>query len=320
MPPDLEPLLRAVLADPNTDEPRIDFAIRLAESSHPADHARSEFIRLQLELASISESDSRWPELIGRERDLLELHRLAWEKPLRDRFRPSLTSPGRWLRSYMVGTGGLWGFSRGFVELILAPAPSFLSEDVAILDYAPIRRVVLSHASEQIKSLAADRRLDRLASLHLIGDMEYDEDLSILAACAKSVGFTILDFRLPRLWQDEDEMFAALRSQDEHNPRENDAFPAWRQADTPGRRRLQEIATTRALSVHKHEASWEGELLALNEWAFLGQEFRAAGAWAVAKSHHDLEDDDGRCRRLVLLRPGAGEELRGSSYCLGEVE
>jgi len=319
MPPDLEPLLRAVLADPKADEPRVDYAVRLAESSHPADHARSEFIRLQLELAKTPEADSRWPQMVGRERDLLEVHRLAWEKPLRDLFRPWLTSPGRWLRSHLGGSGGRWGFHRGFVEFVLASAPSFLKEDAAILAHAPIRRVVLSHASEQIESLASDRRLNGLESLHLIGDMEYDEDLSILAACAKSVGFTILEFRLPRLWPDEDEMFAALRSQDEHNPREDDTYSAWRHADAPSRRRLHKLAYTRTLSVHKHEAAWEGELLAVNEWAFLGRDFRAAGAWAVAKSHHDLEDDEGRCRRLVLLRPGSGEELRTSRYFQGEI-
>lgn len=318
--PDLEPLLRAVLADPTADEPRIDYAVRLAESSHVNDQARSEFIRLQLELAKTPESDLRWPSMVGRERELLELHRIAWEKPLRDQFRPSLASPGRWLRSYLGGSGGLWGFCRGFVEMILAPAPSFLQEDVAILGHAPIRRVVLSHASKQIESLATDTRFDRLLSLHLIGDMEYDEDLSILAAYAKTVGFTVLDFRLPRLWEDDDEMFTALRSQDEHNPQENEAYSAWRQADGAGRKRLHKLAISGALNIHRHEAAWEGELLAVNEWAFLGQEFREAGAWAVAKSHHDLEDDEGRSRRLVLLRPGKGENLRSSIFCQGEIK
>lgn len=319
MTPDLEPLLRAVLADPNADEPRVDYSIRLAESPHPVDRLHAEFIRVQLELANTPESDSRWAELIGQERELLEVHRGAWEKPLRDLLRPSLASPGRWLRSHLFGSGGLWGFYRGFVEFILAPAPTFLQEDAVILNRSPVRRVVLGHASQLIESLAADSRLQTLTSLHLIGDMEYDEDLVILASCARAAGFIVLEFRLPRLWQDEDAMFQAIRAQDEHNPRDNEAFPAWRQADARGRKRLHKLATTRTLSVHKHEPAWEGELLAVNEWAFLGREFREAGAWAVAKSHHDLEDSQGRCRRLVLLRPGKGEELRNSQYFTGEI-
>ncbi|MSR55079.1 MAG: hypothetical protein EXS09_17590 [Gemmataceae bacterium] len=91
-----------MLADPKAGGPRIDYAVRLAESAHPADQARSEFIRLQLELAKTPETDSRWPAMVGRERDLLVLHRLAREKPLRDLFRPSFTSPGRWRRAIRI--------------------------------------------------------------------------------------------------------------------------------------------------------------------------------------------------------------------------
>src|SRR6059058_2010434 len=45
-------LLRAVLADPDADEPRLAYADHLAESSRTNDQARAEFIRVQIELAN----------------------------------------------------------------------------------------------------------------------------------------------------------------------------------------------------------------------------------------------------------------------------
>lgn len=318
MPPAEADLLRAIVADPTADEPRLAYADLLSESSRVADQARGEFIRLQLDLDRMADTDPGWPLMVARERELLDRYRPAWEKPLRDTFRPSLASPGRWLKSQLFGAGGLWGFRRGFVENVLAPAPTFLAEDAAILDRAPVRRVVLAHATEYVGPLTADRRLDRLASLHLVGDMELDEDLSRLAEAARAAGLTVLELRLPRLWQDAEDLFDALRAPVGDECREPEAYPAWRQADEDGRERLCELSTCRHVSLLAEDPAHEGELLALNEWVYLGDALTEAGAWAVAKGHQDLEDEDGRCRRLVLLRPGQGEELRDSPYCVGE--
>ena len=182
MSPDEASLLRAVLAAPDADEPRLAYADRLAESSRTSDQAHAEFIRLQIELAQLPDEDSRWPTLIGRERELLARYRTGWERPLRDRFKPRLASPGRWLRTQLFGNGGRWGFRRGFVEHILAAAPRFLAEDAAVLDHTPIRRIVLAHASDFIRPLAAEPHLNALSSLHLVGDMELDEDLNLLTS------------------------------------------------------------------------------------------------------------------------------------------
>src|SRR3954454_19954831 len=118
MPPDEASLLAAVLDDPDADAPRLAYADFLAESSRAADLARAEIIRLQIELTHLPDDDPRWPGLVGRERDLLERYRAVWEKPLRDRFRPSLASPGRWLKSQLFGSGGLGGFRRRLVEYV----------------------------------------------------------------------------------------------------------------------------------------------------------------------------------------------------------
>jgi uncharacterized protein (TIGR02996 family) len=319
--PSAEPdLLRAVLADPRADQPRRAYADFLAQSSRPADQARAEFIHLQLDLAKQSGESPTWAVRFGRERELLERWRAAWEKPLRDRFRPRLASPGRWLKSHLFGSGGLWGFRRGFIEHVLAPAPTFLSEDVAILSHAPVRRVVLAHATEHVGPLAADPRLDELDSLHLVGDMEMDEDLARLSEAARAAGLTVLEFRLPRLWPDAGDLFDVLRvpvGQDDG--RDPNDFPAWALASPDARRRLASLAGSPRVQLLTEDPAHEGELLALNEWVYLGDALTEAGAWAVAKGHQDLEDEDGRCRRLVLLRAGRGEALRASPHFHGEV-
>jgi len=317
MPSDVSTLLRDILDAPAADEPRLAYADILARSPREVDRARAQFIRGQIELDGLSEDDSRWAVLVGQTRDLLERHRAAWEKPLRDLFRPSLATPIRWLRSRFFPNGGRWGFHRGFVEHILASAPSFLDEDTVILDHAPIRRVVLTHASNQIAKLAADDRLQRLASLHLIGDMELDEELNALAACAREAGFTVLEFRIPRLSEDLNELSETLRAS--HGSPHLATFAAWRQADADGQRRLHELALSRRLDQFARDPADEGERLAQNEWVYLGDRISSAGVWAVAKGHQDLEDDDSRCRRLLLIRPGHGDDLRDSPYCVGEI-
>jgi uncharacterized protein (TIGR02996 family) len=319
--PSAEPdLLRAVLADPQAEQPRRAYADFLAESSRPADQARAEFIHLQLDLAKQPGDSPTWALRFGRERELLDRYRAAWEKPLRDLFRPRLASPGRWLKSHLFGSGGLWGFRRGFVEHVLAPAPTFLTEDVSILDHTPIRRVVLAHATDYVGLLAADPRLDKLASLHLVGDMELDEDLARLAGAARAAGLTVLEFRIPRLWPDAADLFDVLRvpvgQDDGRDPNE---FPAWALAGPDARRRLATLAGSPRILLLAEDPAHEGELLALNEWVYLGDALAEAGAWAVAKGHQDLEDEDGRCRRLVLLREDRGEALRTSPHFFGEV-
>ena len=308
-----------VLAAPDADEPRLAYADYLDKSSRTADQARAEFIRIQIELARLPDDDPRWAMLIGRERELLGRYRAGWERPLRDRFKPRLASPGRWLRTQLFGSGGRWGFRRGFVEHILAAAPTFLAEDAAVLAHAPIRRVVLAHASELVRPLAAERRLDALASLHLVGDMELDEDLNMLTTAARATGMRVLEFRLPRLWPDVEDLFETLRATgDNGRAPDPEGHTAWSVADPEARRRLIELATSPRAALLTEDPAHEGELLALNEWVYLGDALSNAGAWAVAKGHQDLEDEDGLCRRLVLLRDGRGEELRESRYCHGE--
>jgi hypothetical protein len=130
----------------------------------------------------------------------------------------------------------------------------------------------------------------------------------------------ILEFRLPRLWPDIEDLFETIRvGVDNSRGLGPEGHTAWSVADDEARGRLVELAASPRAALLTEDAAHEGELLALNEWAYLGDALSTAGVWAVAKGHQDLEDEDGLCRRLVLLRDGRGEELRSSRYCHGDV-
>lgn len=312
-------LLRAILDDPESDSARLTYADLLNQSRRPDDHHRGEFIRLQINLARVTSNDSRWPAMVGRERELLDQHRAAWERPLRKLFAPAAVSPVQWIKSRLFGLGGSWGFRRGFVEHVLAPAPRFLQEDAALFGASPLRRVALTRASSHVRSLLADPRLENLASLHLIADMELDDELTVIGSAARAVGLMVTEFRFPRLGRQTEALFGLLRHGVE-NESELAAHAEWANADEPSRARLRELAVSPRFRIlmTEPEPAHEGELLALNEWAYLGDLLKRCGVWAVAKSHNDLENSQGRCRRIVLSRPVAGDELSSAPYYHGE--
>jgi uncharacterized protein (TIGR02996 family) len=91
---DEEALLQAIWAEPDDDAPRMVYSDWLEENGQPE---RAEFIRIQIELASLTRPSPRRQRLFKRERDLLTLHRAEWLMPLCD---PALP----------------WQFHRGMAE------------------------------------------------------------------------------------------------------------------------------------------------------------------------------------------------------------
>lgn len=312
-------LLRAILEDPESDSARLTYADMLNQSRRPGDQNRGEFIRLQINLARVTNNDSRWPAMVGRERELLAEHRASWERPLRGLFAPGVASPVQWMKSRFFRLGGAWGFRRGFVEHILAPAPRFLQEDAALFAVSPIRRVVLTRASSHIRALLADPRLENLASLHLIADMELDDELTVIGSAARAVGLMVTEFRFPRLGRQTETLFSLLRHGIE-DELELGAHAEWTNADEPSRARLRELAVNPRFRIllTEPDPAHEGEMLALNEWAYLGDLLKRTNIWAVAKSHNDLENAQGRCRRIMLSRPAPGDPLAHAPYYHGE--
>src|SRR4051812_4681582 len=103
-----DPLLAAVIAEPDDDTVRLAFADWLAENG---DEARAEFIRVQVRLAQLPAWDREAKLLRFRERLLLIRHGEEWRAQL-----PKLA-------------GIAWGkFERGFIAEVVADNPGILAK------------------------------------------------------------------------------------------------------------------------------------------------------------------------------------------------
>jgi uncharacterized protein (TIGR02996 family) len=144
MPTD-DALLRAVLADPDDDAPRLIYADWLDEHG---DCDRAEFIRVQCALARGPRDDPRNPQLRQRERELLVTNRARWGAPL-------------------DGVALSWTFRRGFVEEVEVAAMVFLRRGERLFDVAPVRTVKLERVVVSGPRLAACPALARVVNLDL---------------------------------------------------------------------------------------------------------------------------------------------------------
>jgi uncharacterized protein (TIGR02996 family) len=117
-------LLRAVLADPGDDAPRLVYADWLEENGEPG-HAA--FIRGQIELA-----------LPETRQDPGKRRRAALEEAVlrRDRARYSSLPDHLWV-------AGDWGRDRGFVRTARLPAADFLTHAATLFAAHPVVRVFL---------------------------------------------------------------------------------------------------------------------------------------------------------------------------------
>ena len=299
-------LLSAVLREPEADAPRLAYADWLQNAGGISNLARAELIRVQIAIEKSTDEDADWPDLARQEREILGTWRSAWERPFRDLLKPSLFRPTHWLKARLFGQGGTWRFHRGFIEEIDTSAASFLEEDSLLFGHTPIRRVVISHATSLLNALAEDTRLNDLYSLHLISDAEFDDEMEGLRQAATSQGLVVAEMRFPRIQSDAGELLALLRgdSDDDGKAAKLLLFRNWERASERERERLRELARRPYLvqRLTEPEHFSHAELLRLNDWIYLGDQLRAAGAWAVVKTFHDLEDEEGRCRRLVLFK------------------
>ena len=181
-PPPRSPLesafLRAVLADPADDAPRLIYADWLDEQGDP----RGEFMRVQCRLAELPPGHEAVGDLRRREQELLDSYEPAWRSAL-----PPL------LRNEF--------FVRGFVESAHLSVREFLGHAGELLGSAPIRHVHLrplgwspSRAGD-IASLTASPHLARLESLDLGGNGLGDDEATLLSMAAHLGGLKSLLLR-----------------------------------------------------------------------------------------------------------------------------
>ena len=111
-------LLKAVLASPDDDLPRLVYADWLEENGDPA---RAEFIRAQIELANLPDHDPRYRQLEDREHELLSEHEEVWFPE-----RNGLTE---------------WEWRRGFVDEITAEHEQLMTNEPDAWADHPVTRV-----------------------------------------------------------------------------------------------------------------------------------------------------------------------------------
>jgi uncharacterized protein (TIGR02996 family) len=140
--------LRAVLADPEDDAPRLIYADWLDEQG---DGDRAEFIRVQCAVARLDPDEGRRADLRRRERDLLRRHEVDW---------------AGWLGGFASG----WVFERGFVGSLTVVIEPFLRYAERVFEREPVRHVKLRGTRRRMAALAAESSLERLSSLDLSHD------------------------------------------------------------------------------------------------------------------------------------------------------
>jgi uncharacterized protein (TIGR02996 family) len=187
--------LQAIRETPFDDAPRLIYADWLEEYGQ-AD--RAEFIRVQCQLAPLTDSDSRWSALMRLAESLLRGHWNEWVGPLRALVGPWRDRYGeRWLgEEYHVD--GLRRFHRGFVCGISLEADSFLRHAGEVRRLLPqLNWLHLWGAGGRSRALADTPELEGLSTLAFTDYYEAPltaRDAAALTASPYLHGLSMLQF------------------------------------------------------------------------------------------------------------------------------
>ena len=172
--PTEDALLRAIIADPEDDAPRLSYAGWLDELGHCI---RAEFIRLQCALARMGDDDEQRPAFKAREKQLLSRQQAEWQQRL---------------GKYGVTEATL---HHGFPEQVTLRADDFIRNMGRVLRAAPVRGARILDCSD-VAALAASPHLAKLTSLNLL-NLTYNgigpDGVRTLAASPHLSNLTSLD-------------------------------------------------------------------------------------------------------------------------------
>jgi uncharacterized protein (TIGR02996 family) len=144
-----EGFLQAIIDDPDDDTVRLIYADWLDDHGN---HARAEFIRVQIDLAQMKEDDDRRYALETRQVQLLAEHENEWLEPIGEAIDD-------------------WTFRRGFLDHAHLTVDFILREASKSFRHIPIRSASLEGAVEREAELASCAFLDRLRELALWEDL-----------------------------------------------------------------------------------------------------------------------------------------------------
>jgi uncharacterized protein (TIGR02996 family) len=152
-------LLRAVIAEPDDDAPRLIYADWLDEHGQSE---RAEFIRVQVAAAGLPRDDKRLRRLWRIERQLLARNRETWTA---------------WLWPVSCGER----FVRGFVEYVTCRASPLLSYGAELFTLAPIRHMAILGAHGWAPQLSECACLSQLLTLQVAHNSLDNRDVRHLA-------------------------------------------------------------------------------------------------------------------------------------------
>ena len=164
--------LEAIIDSPEDDGLRLIYADWLEEQGDP----RGEFVRVQVELARLTEQDPRWAGLAEREAQLLDEHGWKWLRPLK-RLLPEEDCTPVFQRG-LVAEVTFWG-GTGAVRLLVVADKLFRQAPVQSLRFLPVgghggktfpwdRRPKLVIDRLSFGQLQSILRLPQLAGLRLL--------------------------------------------------------------------------------------------------------------------------------------------------------
>jgi uncharacterized protein (TIGR02996 family) len=152
--------LQAVCEEPDEDLHRLVYADWLEDRGDAPSLARSEFIRLQIELGRLAPDDPRHETLKSRGQKLLREHETAWvAKDLRG----------------LVAEGV---FRRGFVEKVTLPAEDYQDHAAQLVGLAPLREVRLTGIRSCLRQLLSSPLVGGIQALDLSGNFLDDADVA----------------------------------------------------------------------------------------------------------------------------------------------
>jgi uncharacterized protein (TIGR02996 family) len=178
-----EAFIQAIREAPKDDAPRLIYADWLEEHGQ-AD--RAEFIRVQCQLARLTDERPEQSLLLARAESLLRKHWNEWVEPLR-------TIVGLWRDRYgehWLGeeylADGLRRFQRGFVDSLALDAGAFLRNAEYLKRLVPLRELRLWGAGRCSDRLAKEPELAGLSVLSFIDYFDAPVTARDAAALAKS--------------------------------------------------------------------------------------------------------------------------------------
>jgi uncharacterized protein (TIGR02996 family) len=159
-------LLDAIAEHPEDDARRLVFADWLDEHG---ESDRAEFIRVQLQLATITKEHPGYAELAEREGELLSKHGRDWRSVLPERLRSGAR------------------FRRGITSHVTMPARAFLRHGKTVRRQRCIDSVALRRADGTIADLLASGLLEELRHLDLGGNYAIQDPEAMLLTTAPAL-------------------------------------------------------------------------------------------------------------------------------------